>query len=209
MGLGTFTLLQLAPFGMINRLRVTDQDGNQLGSYTGYELVLLHNVLGRNSPFGNVQYNDGSNGWVEVGSATVLATTEELKGVLHLPIRIGRAKNVSKLNFEVTFASLNSTTGMNGVGTYNTSWTSGTGTLRASPVYDDGIVETWSSHLFTESAIGTAFAVFKDPPRGKKIRYALVVLPDYWTAQNVTSKFSLETFYTYLLELVEQKTFLN
>ena len=110
-GLGTLTLNHIAPFGFIAALKITDQNGVQLGLYTGYELVLLHQILGRNNVFKNVQFNDGTTGWSEVPNATTVASGEELKGTLHLPIRIGRAKNISKNKFEITFNTLNSTTG--------------------------------------------------------------------------------------------------
>lgn len=186
-GSGTLTLVPMAPFGIISSLKVSDQNGIQLGNYTGAELVLFHQALGKNNPFKNVQYKDGTNGWVELAASTDVATTEEIRGTLHLPVRIGKSKNISKLKFEITFSSLNSTTGLKGFGDFATSWTSWTGTIRANPVYDDSIVETWIGHIFSEASVGTSFIVFKDPPRSKKIRYALVYLPDYYVAQNATT----------------------
>lgn len=186
-GTGALTLLKMAPFSVISSMKVTDQDGKQLINLNNYHLYLLAALMSHVSPSKTILYDDGTNGWTEISAVTDVASTEEIGGTLHLPIRIGKSQKVTKLNFECNLNSLNSTTGITHVGDFATAMSDVAGSVRFSPVYDNAIVETFVSHFFNKETVSTSVQQFDSPPEGARIRYAMVVLPDFWQAQVETT----------------------
>lgn len=183
-GTGAFTLDKLSPFGFIKKLVVTTQDNEQLANFSREELVLFSFLIGKANPFYSLLVYHGGV-WQKYSS---VSSGDEIHAVLELPIRIGKAKNVSKLNFVMTLNNVigsgGAGSGWSGVGTFATTSTSITGNVSFTPVYDDSTIETWYHRKYTQPSIGTDLTGFQGITQGDKVRYALFTIPTFWDAND-------------------------
>jgi len=183
---GAITLNKKAPFGIISNLVVRDQNNKQIFSLNSHELIFMSLIMTKRPPFETVVYNDGTNAWVPVAAATDPATTEEIRGTLALPIRLPQGHDVSKLTFEITLTTTNSTTGWTGVLDAGTTGDSIAGSFTWHVEYDDSINHKFIIIKVTEQ-IGADFTKLGDLPENQLMRYAVMYLDDYWEAQAATT----------------------